>query len=76
MVGVRDKPSVSFLIRLTANVSHEPLSHCILAFIEKDNKMIEPIMKRLLELWPVTGSEKEVRLPLTARRIIAVKLFA
>lgn len=39
---------------------HQQLSYCVSQFAEKDPKLAEVVILRLLKYWPVTNSQKEV----------------
>ncbi|KAK7280516.1 hypothetical protein RJT34_25580 [Clitoria ternatea] len=39
---------------------HQQLSYCVVQFVEKDNRLAEPVIKGLLRYWPVTNCQKEV----------------
>ncbi|GLJ38020.1 hypothetical protein SUGI_0774050 [Cryptomeria japonica] len=41
---------------------HQQLSYCITQFVEKDYRLIDPVIRGLLKFWPVTNSQKEVML--------------
>ncbi|KAJ9169389.1 hypothetical protein P3X46_017591 [Hevea brasiliensis] len=39
---------------------HQPLSYCIMQFVEKDYNLSDAIIRGLLKYWPLTNSSKEV----------------
>ncbi|XVF43799.1 hypothetical protein PTKIN_Ptkin02bG0069600 [Pterospermum kingtungense] len=39
---------------------HQPLSYCIMQFVEKDCKLADAVIRGLLKYWPITNSSKEV----------------
>eukprot|EP01126_Amoeba_proteus_P035459 TRINITY_DN3577_c0_g2_i1.p1 TRINITY_DN3577_c0_g2~~TRINITY_DN3577_c0_g2_i1.p1 ORF type:complete len:432 (+),score=109.71 TRINITY_DN3577_c0_g2_i1:613-1908(+) len=39
---------------------HPQLSYCIAQYIEKDPSLTETVLKRILSLWPVTNSSKQL----------------
>ncbi|XP_047175833.1 serine/threonine protein phosphatase 2A 57 kDa regulatory subunit B' beta isoform-like [Vigna umbellata] len=39
---------------------HEQLTHCVVQFVEKDNRLADPVIKGMLKYWPVSNSRKEV----------------
>jgi serine/threonine-protein phosphatase 2A regulatory subunit B' len=39
---------------------HQPLSNCIIQFVEKDFKLADTVIRGLLKYWPITNSQKEV----------------
>ncbi|XWS34635.1 hypothetical protein CRYUN_Cryun21dG0054800 [Craigia yunnanensis] len=39
---------------------HQQLSYCITQFVEKDCKLADTVIRRLLKYWPITNSLKEV----------------
>ncbi|KAL5214065.1 hypothetical protein ABZP36_003217 [Zizania latifolia] len=39
---------------------HQQLSYCITQFVEKDCKLVDTVIRGLLNYWPVTNSSKEV----------------
>ncbi|XP_027365766.1 serine/threonine protein phosphatase 2A 57 kDa regulatory subunit B' beta isoform-like [Abrus precatorius] len=39
---------------------HQQLSYCVVQFVEKDNRLADPVIKGLLKFWPVTNCQKEV----------------
>ncbi|KAL1343056.1 hypothetical protein HN51_029503 [Arachis hypogaea] len=39
---------------------HNQLAYCIVQFVEKDNRLAEPVIKGMLKYWPVTNCQKEV----------------
>jgi len=39
---------------------HEQLSYCVVQFVEKDNRLADPVIKGMLKYWPVTNCHKEV----------------
>uniref|UniRef100_A0A2P2JEX4 Serine/threonine protein phosphatase 2A regulatory subunit n=2 Tax=Rhizophora mucronata TaxID=61149 RepID=A0A2P2JEX4_RHIMU len=39
---------------------HQPLSYCIIQFVEKDWKLADTVIIGLLKYWPITNSSKEV----------------
>ncbi|RDX94646.1 Serine/threonine protein phosphatase 2A 57 kDa regulatory subunit B' beta isoform, partial [Mucuna pruriens] len=39
---------------------HHQLSYCIVQFVEKDNRLADPVIRGLLKYWPVTNCHKEV----------------
>ncbi|CAJ1977572.1 unnamed protein product [Sphenostylis stenocarpa] len=39
---------------------HQQLSYCVVQFVEKDNRLADPVIKGMLKYWPVTNSQKEV----------------
>ncbi|XP_051122612.1 serine/threonine protein phosphatase 2A 59 kDa regulatory subunit B' eta isoform-like isoform X2 [Andrographis paniculata] len=39
---------------------HQPLSYCVLQFVEKDGKLADIILRRLVKYWPVANSSKQV----------------
>ena len=39
---------------------HQPLTYCIIQFMEKDSSLADNIIRGLIKFWPVTNSAKEV----------------
>lgn len=39
---------------------HQQLSYCVTQFVEKDPKLAEPVLKAILNFWPLVNSPKEV----------------
>eukprot|EP01054_Gregarina_sp_Poly1_P003297 Gregarina_sp_Poly_1__3296@NODE_1947_length_3020_cov_149_768710_g1253_i0_p1_GENE_NODE_1947_length_3020_cov_149_768710_g1253_i0NODE_1947_length_3020_cov_149_768710_g1253_i0_p1_ORF_typecomplete_len701_score105_89B56/PF01603_20/2_1e161Peroxin3/PF04882_12/0_38Peroxin3/PF04882_12/19_NODE_1947_length_3020_cov_149_768710_g1253_i07372839 len=39
---------------------HQQLTYCMTQYIDKDGKLVEPIVNGLLRYWPVTNTPKEV----------------
>eukprot|EP01055_Gregarina_sp_Pseudo9_P004462 Gregarina_sp_Pseudo_9__4461@NODE_461_length_2790_cov_40_615776_g437_i0_p1_GENE_NODE_461_length_2790_cov_40_615776_g437_i0NODE_461_length_2790_cov_40_615776_g437_i0_p1_ORF_typecomplete_len626_score123_27B56/PF01603_20/2_1e160Peroxin3/PF04882_12/0_65Peroxin3/PF04882_12/1_3NAD1/PF18778_1/0_23_NODE_461_length_2790_cov_40_615776_g437_i01312008 len=39
---------------------HQQLTYCMTQYIDKDGKLVEPIINGLLRYWPVTNTPKEV----------------
>ncbi|KAJ1436250.1 Protein phosphatase 2A, regulatory B subunit, B56 [Sesbania bispinosa] len=39
---------------------HQHLSYCVVQFVEKDNRLADPVIRGLLKYWPVTNCHKEV----------------
>ncbi|KAK7343381.1 hypothetical protein VNO77_12071 [Canavalia gladiata] len=39
---------------------HQQLSYCVVQFVEKDNRLADPVIRGLLKYWPVTNCQKEV----------------
>ncbi|CAL0320822.1 unnamed protein product [Lupinus luteus] len=39
---------------------HLQLSYCVIQFVEKDNRLADPVIRGLLKYWPVTNCQKEV----------------
>ncbi|XP_061363981.1 serine/threonine protein phosphatase 2A 57 kDa regulatory subunit B' beta isoform-like [Gastrolobium bilobum] len=39
---------------------HQQLSYCVVQFVEKDNRLADPVIRGLLKYWPVTNCHKEV----------------
>ncbi|OIV90948.1 hypothetical protein TanjilG_16908 [Lupinus angustifolius] len=39
---------------------HQQLSYCVIQFVEKDNRLADPVIRGLLKYWPVTNCQKEV----------------
>ncbi|KAL2324053.1 hypothetical protein Fmac_023111 [Flemingia macrophylla] len=39
---------------------HQQLSYCVVQFVEKDNRLADPVIKGMLKYWPVTNCQKEV----------------
>lgn len=41
-------------------IYHQPLTYCVVQFIDKDPKLASVVIKGLLKYWPVTNSQKEL----------------
>lgn len=39
---------------------HEQLSYCVVQFVQKDNRLADPVIKGMLKYWPVSNCQKEV----------------
>jgi len=39
---------------------HEQLTYCVVQFVEKDNRLADPVIRGMLKYWPVSNSRKEV----------------
>lgn len=39
---------------------HQQLSYCVVQFVEKDNRLADPVIRGLLKYWPVSNCQKEV----------------
>jgi len=39
---------------------NQQLSYCVVQFVEKDNRLADPVIKGMLKYWPVTNYQKEV----------------
>lgn len=39
---------------------NQQLSYCLVQFVEKDNRLADPVIKGMLKYWPVTNCHKEV----------------
>ncbi|XP_020211937.1 serine/threonine protein phosphatase 2A 57 kDa regulatory subunit B' beta isoform [Cajanus cajan] len=39
---------------------HQQLSYCVVQFVEKDNRLADPVIRGMLKYWPVTNCQKEV----------------
>ncbi|XP_059638068.1 serine/threonine protein phosphatase 2A 57 kDa regulatory subunit B' kappa isoform-like [Cornus florida] len=44
----------------SVGIYHQPLTYCIVQYIEKEPKLASTVIKGLLKYWPVTNSQKEL----------------
>lgn len=44
----------------SVGIYHQPLTYCVVQFIDKDPKLASVVIKGLLKYWPVTNSQKEL----------------
>lgn len=41
-------------------IYHQQLSYCVVQFVQKDYRLVDPVIKGLLKYWPLTNCQKEV----------------
>ncbi|KAK4777987.1 hypothetical protein SAY87_018174 [Trapa incisa] len=41
-------------------IYHQPLTYCVVQFIDKDQKLASAVVKGILKYWPITNSQKEL----------------